>query len=291
MSARRIVFIGLATCAVLLLLAGVFSAVGFNIRAALDREYSSDFQANLALIPSLVKTVWRYGSRNPEIAGASDVAEILKDVQPLRIAVYRPWRGYDIPVYEGLSSLDLSVSVLEPDTPVSEIVGNYDVIIFPQGAYHLRDLPVGEAERLRAAIASGVDYIGLCAGTFFAVEELKLAPISHAPVRMVALIWMRTVESEYWDGLDESEFQVHYANGGVFPPDGLGSFEPLMEAENFGYTAVRGRFGRGELVLFTFHPEGGGITLNNQTVYFTGRELGSGKLLLWALKRLSEEQS
>lgn len=74
------------------------------------------------------------------------------------------------------------------------LVDEYDLIVLPQGGYTLKQLPRGEDERLRSAVAQGVDYIGICAGSFLAVNDLKRAEVEHRPLDMVSLLWVRTLD-------------------------------------------------------------------------------------------------
>ena len=56
-----------------------------------------------------------------------------------------------------------------------------------------------------------------------------------------------------------------------------------------GAMAIQGTYDKGRVILFTFHPEGGGLTRNNQTIFFSGRTLGSGEMLLKTLQNLAVE--
>jgi hypothetical protein len=262
-------------------------AVGYNFHPYAKDFYTGGFRANFSFLPKLFGAYFQYQQREHKIADASEHESLLERVRTLHIGVYQPWPGYKIPVYDSLKALDLNTYVVEPNTPPETLVENYDVLIFPQGYYTLKDLTEGEGERLRIAVERGVDYIGICAGTYFAIDELEIAEVQHRHLSMVSILQVETVNNKFWDDWGGGKYQVHFAGGGYFPAESLGAFEPLVIMENLGVMAIKGTYHQGNVVLFTFHPEGGGLTQNNQSIYFNGLELGSGVLLLKVLANLA----
>lgn len=264
-------------------------AAGHNLHGRMKSFYTSGFSADLRFLPDLALAYFQFRQRDYEIADPTEQKPLIESARKLRIGVYRPWEGYRIPIYDGLDALGLNLQVVAPPVEPEELVENLDVVIFPQGAYEPRGLPAGEASRLRTAVAAGLDYIGICAGTYFAVKHLKIAPVVHNQLEMLSILKVRTVENEFWGDIGGRHYETHFAGGGYFPVESLGDFEPLVEMKNVGPMAIQGTYGEGRVILFTFHPEGGGLTRNNQTVFFSGRVLGSGELLIKALQRLSED--
>lgn len=264
-------------------------AAGHNLHSRSTEYYTRGFKASLRSLPELASAYFEFRRRDYEIADPVEQEHLIEQARALRIGVYRPWEDYRIPVYDGLDALGLDVRIVEPASDPEELLESLDVVIFPQGWYELSGLPAGEGERLRRAIAGGLDYIGICAGTYFAVKDLEIAPVVHNQLFMVSILTVRTLENEFWGELGGHDYQTHFSGGGYFPIDSLGAFEPLVEMANVGPMAIQGTYGKGRVILFTFHPEGGGLTRNNQTFFWSGRALGSGEMLLKALENLAAE--
>ena len=264
---------------------------GFNLRGVLSSEYSAGFTANIAFVPELLAAYFKYQQREPKLADRLPADVDASGLETLRIGVYEPWPGFALPVLDAMADLELDVQIVTPGSLPHDVVSTVDVVIFPQGGYGLRHLPEGEADRIREWVRRGVHYVGVCAGSILAVRELGLAAtVRHHELTLTGLVQVQTQHESFWGNADGIDYTAHFANGGYFSAVAA-PFETLAAVHNLGPVAVTGRFGDGEVVLFTFHPGGGGLTLNNQTVYFSGKDLRTGDLFLRALANLVEPRS
>ncbi len=279
---------GLAWAILLIFLGSVLAASisfvgGYNFHGRVEEYYTSGFRGSPSFMTDLLYSYTTYLTRSYEIASGDDVGDLLASLSGIRVGVYRPWEEYELPVRSALGNIGLRTGIVDAGSDVAEVLRDYDVVIFPQGSYGVADLPQGEADRIREMIKNGVGYIGICAGTIFAVRDLGIVEAEHRPRVSRGLMKAMTLPTPLWGKYAGRVFIMQFAKGGYFDADALHGWEPLIKSSNLGVLAIRGRYGRGKLVLFTVHPEGGGITLNNQTTYFSGRDLETGGLLLQAI--------
>lgn len=269
--------------AVIVVVGGLGFLAGFNFHGLTQSYYSAGYRAAPGFFADLVTAFIAFEGRSHVLVDPTENQELLRRVRQIRVGVYRPTPNYRIPIYDALVDVEVPTGVIKPGTPSSELVRDYDVIVFPQGGYRLEQFPDGEGERLREAIGSGLGCIGICAGMIFAQRDLGIVGAEWKPLAVVGLIPVRTVPGPFWNELGGQSLRMHFAGGGYFVFNSLKRWEPLIVAENLGVVAILGQFGRGRVVVFTAHPEGGGLTLNNQSVYFSGRDLSTGPLLLRAI--------
>jgi len=278
-----------ATWVVLLVFAGMAVSgalsfvAGFNFHGIRGENYTAGFRGSRFFVGDLVEAYIAYRGRKYQLEDPAKVRDLLDSVSSVRVGVYRPWRGYPLPVLSALRNVGLTVGTVSAGTPVDAVLKSYDVLIFPQGSYTKRELPGGEVDRIRMMVKGGVGYIGICAGTVFAKQELGIVDAELVPRVSLGLMRGSVSPVASWGQYASRNLMMFFANGGYFATDHLNGWEPLILSRNLGVVAIRGKYGRGNVVLFTVHPEGGGITLNNQTVYASGRDLETGGLLLQAI--------
>ena len=158
----------------------------------------------------------------------------------------------------------------------------FDVLFVPGGSGSKQAEAMGEdgRQKVREFVQSGGGYLGICAGGYLATDGYSWG---------LGLIDAHTIDREHWARgtgnvsiqlteparsflpAESDDVQIYYANGPIWARSGradLGDFETLAEyrseVRRAGVpggvmpdtpAAVRGRYGRGRVILFSCHPD------------------------------------
>ena len=160
---------------------------------------------------------------------------------------------------------------------------DYDVVVLPGGSATKQSRALGDQGRQRLVdfVRSGGGYLGVCAGAYLAASEPRRYGLGLAAVRCVDTAhWKRgtgTVRLSVLPGfgaltgIDGDSQRMVYANGPLLEElevEGLPGVEPLLRFESDLHqgdapagmmpgklAALRTRFAKGRVVLFSTHPE------------------------------------
>jgi len=147
-------------------------------------------------------------------------------------------------------------------------LSHYSSVIFPGG--HSVVLSKSTEKQVMSFVRSGGGFIGICAGCQFGVK-LGLLPVKHRILRATGIFDMRIVakhplsvgyvvagkhdQSKPWTYSNRGRVRIRYANGGMLiAGEGARVVVSFDELGDFG-AVVAGKYGRGNVVLITPHPE------------------------------------
>jgi hypothetical protein len=140
-----------------------------------------------------------------------------------------------------------------------ERLGSYRLLIVPGGNFEVmgNGLPRSASAAIRASVRAGLNYLGICAGAFFAGDS----PYNGANLTDGAHFGFYALEAQ---GIRKAVVPIslpgaapieHYWEDG---PDLAGWGEPIALYPDGAPAAVQGRVGGGWVVLVGFHPEAEG---------------------------------
>ncbi|MEP6667566.1 MAG: BPL-N domain-containing protein [Chthoniobacter sp.] len=189
--------------------------------------------------------------------GVPSVSEILKHAG-----------GYEITTFK---TGDIAKGVLE----------NKDVVIFTGGSGSKEGTTIGDAgrEAVKKFVQDGGGYLGICAGAYLACSKYPWS-LGLLDAQTVSSKWRRgvgdvqleiTPAGQHLSSLSTEKRNIHYANGPIIKPAGrtdLAPYEPLaffrtelaehdspVGAMVNSPAIVRGRFGKGRVIISSPHPE------------------------------------
>ena len=133
---------------------------------------------------------------------------------------------------------------------------NYRLLIIPGGTFEQigNGLANSTTTKLRGAISNGVDYLGICAGAFFASASpynginltngvrFPFYALENRGIRKAPVIITRTAGET---------LEVYWEDG----PQLTGWGQPVARYPDGTPAVVQGRFGEGSIVLAGIHPE------------------------------------
>jgi len=174
-----------------------------------------------------------------------------------------------------------SITEVSPEDVQSNVLTNYDVVIFAGGSGSREAASIGEAGRSNVVhfVANGGGYVGICAGAYLATSGYPWS-LHLVNAKTVSAKWQRgraTIKLELTNrgrdilGMTATNLDVLYHNGPVVEPAGfaaLPKFEPLAYfrtevASNDAPAGVMinspailaGEFKKGRVVFISPHPE------------------------------------
>lgn len=144
----------------------------------------------------------------------------------------------------------------------------HSCVVFPGG--HSIVLSKPAEKQVLSFVKSGGGFIGICAGCQFGVK-LGLLPVRHKILRATGIFDMRIVAKHpvsagyviagkhkgrgKWVYSNRGRVRIRYANGGMLVAGrGARVIVSFDEYGEFG-AVVAGKYGRGNVVLITPHPE------------------------------------
>lgn len=169
----------------------------------------------------------------------------------------------------------MGFSVVRFDMEHIDKIKECSEIIFPGGAYSL-NFSKEAIEALREYVMNGGGFIGVCLGCV-ASERLGLVSGDMPACDLTGLISCRVDKTFF--GVSKNELVFLHMNGRILSDVGL---SPLVW---WGDNVMAGTktLGKGRIVLFSSHPEGGKIEYGNRYVLAEGTSLGTMDLLVQAM--------
>jgi len=164
-------------------------------------------------------------------------------------------------------------------------IENFDLVLFPGGSATKQFNHIGSegVQAVREFVESGGGYVGICAGAFLgSVNNSSTVGLTLLDVPYVKKLWKDGEDlrgdiilslndtASPWKKADElhTEIECHYHNGAIFPPYHLPKGITVLAAIKEGTggkaksakmrrkaTILKGKFGRGHVVLCGPHPE------------------------------------
>ena len=200
---------------------------------------------------------------------------------PLRVAVFEA-RGVGPSALDtAMASFDAADRVrarrVSPEDVRAGALDDADVVLFTGGRGSVQGQLLGEEgrERVRRFVRAGGGYVGICAGSYLALqgdpEFHKIALV--AGENATGDRWLRGTQPTRLEPTDGSPpVSLHYANGPLFAPRAVDGLAPYVTLATFDadvylerYETVSGempgapaviasRYGEGRLVLFSPNP-------------------------------------
>lgn len=200
--------------------------------------------------------------------------------QSIRVALFDgPGIGADAlaAAERSIASAGLEAHLLAPDAFIAGGAAAFDAMLFTGGRGSLQGRALGEVgrEAVRAAVRAGVGYVGICGGSFLAMQgeeafhKLAIVAARHA----TGDAWMRGIGPASVVPEDGAPaVTLHYANGPLMSPTPIPSLAPptviarygtdyalpehdTHDGEMIGAPAVlAARYGTGRIVLFSPNP-------------------------------------
>lgn len=163
-------------------------------------------------------------------------------------------------------------------------LSQFKVIYFPEGPRY--ELDPSQYEYIREYVKNGGGYVGSCQGAYLA-NDIKLLDFEAYPLNIwgiFAIIQEPSPINEWQQG----QIHMHFGNGPVMLP---GEGCQVVARYVMRYPGVKdhpaaiimGEQGAGRVVLFGPHPLGGKVSRNGVKAYFSGKDLGTEKMLVDAL--------
>ena len=203
----------------------------------------------------------------------------------IRVAIYAgtgagPGAQITAAISGGKEDADGIVTLGEAEVR-SDVLRQFDVVVFPGGSASKQAGAIGEAgrEAVRDFVRRGGGYFGVCAGAYLATSHYSWSLGVLDSASLDTKHWKRgtgKVEVELTEagrqlfGHTDATLSIYFANGPLLGPDGkadIPDFETLAVYRGDmakgvpggampGTVAMaRGRFGEGRVIVFSPHPE------------------------------------
>ncbi|MBI3945328.1 MAG: hypothetical protein HY321_05380 [Armatimonadetes bacterium] len=175
-------------------------------------------------------------------------------------------------------------------------LSRFAVIYFPPGGGF--QLTQEQEQIIRDYVRNGGGYVGSCAGALFAHRLGLLECDRYGWVGNGALLKIELTPHPVTDGYGSSTL-MHYGGGPLMLPHANAkhchAIGVLTTAHPVKHAAiVAATYGKGRVVTFGPHPEGGGVSGGGKSALFSGKSLGTERLqvnaLLWAAKLTGEAE-
>lgn len=161
-----------------------------------------------------------------------------------------------------------------------------DLIIFPGGHYNLHDLTEDARNDFFEYVQHGGGYIGICLGVL-AAKEIGIIKNDLKPWPVTGFIPCKIIDRSILQYSPEISSVIFlHMNGRLLTSET--SLKPLV---TFGGEVLAGfrDLGKGRVVLFSSHPEGGKIEYGNDYIILEGSSLKTMDLLLDAIFYVSRK--
>ena len=204
-----------------------------------------------------------------------------------RIGVY-VGSGMDATPFLPLQLEKLGFDVVRFNNKETDKIHECDLIIFPGGHYNLHDLTDETKNDFIEYVQSGGGYIGICLGVL-AAKEIGLINHGLHTWPVTGFIPCKIVDRSILQYSPEiSSVICLHMNGRL-----LTSETSLKLLVTFGEEVLAGfrDLGKGRVVLFSSHPEGGKIEYGNDYIILEGSSLKTMDLLLDAIFYVSRKST
>ena len=147
---------------------------------------------------------------------------------------------------------------------------NCKILIFPGGWPQKYSFNLGESgfEKIRRFVRNGGRYIGICAGSDFALKRFEIEKANFLGIGLIDGIGklevnkilpgrIRTIKLDSNHSLSRNcpnEMKIWYQNGPVFKQNK--DVEVVAKYENDNIAIASSKYGKGHVILFSPHPEG-----------------------------------
>jgi hypothetical protein len=176
-----------------------------------------------------------------------------------------------------ITTAGMEAHLLAPDAFIAGAASAFDAALFTGGRGSLQGRALGDVgrEAVRTAVRAGVGYVGICGGSFLAMQgeegfhKLAIVAARHATGDR----WMRGIGPASVVPEDGSApVTLHYANGPLMAPEPVASMSPPIVLARFGTeyalpahdthagemmgapAVLAARYGEGRIVLFSPNP-------------------------------------
>lgn len=176
--------------------------------------------------------------------------------------------------------------VAEPIRPqdIGKIdLSKFKVIFFPKGPRY--EVEPEQYPHIVEYVENGGGYVGSCQGSFFA-HKLKLLN-SKAYTADVWGIFAITLEPSPITDWKKGLIHMHFGNGPIMVPgegcEIAARYVMSLPGEAKAAAIVTAKHGKGRVVLFGPHPTGGKVSRKGTRAFFSGKDLGTERMLVNAL--------
>ncbi len=204
-----------------------------------------------------------------------------------RIGVY-VGSGMNATPFLPLQLEKLGFDVVRFNNRETDKIHECDLIIFPGGHYNLHDLTDETKNDFIEYVQSGGGYIGICLGVL-AAREIGIIKNDLNPWPVTGFIPCKIVDRSILHYSPEISSAIFlHMNGRLLTSET--SLKPLV---TFGEEVLAGfrDLGKGRVVLFSSHPEGGKIEYGNDYIILEGSSLKTMDLLLDAIFYVSRKST
>jgi len=177
-----------------------------------------------------------------------------------------------------LEKLGFDVIRFSHDEP--EDIRQCEAIVFPGGHYDLGKWPSRTKKEFYDYVKNGGGFIGICLGVV-AAKEIGLIEGELRPWPVTGFIRCKIIDRTVFQKTpSHSTMTFLHMNGRLLTDEP--TLKPIIMFQQEVLAGYR-HFGRGKIVLFSSHPEGGKIEYGNDYIILEGTTLNTMDLLLDAI--------
>lgn len=162
-------------------------------------------------------------------------------------------------------------------------LSRFAVLYFPQGPNF--QITPEQYPAIREFVRNGGGYVGDCQGAYFA-EKLELLPITCYYNNIWGLYKIH-VKPHFVTDNRQAEITMHFGNGPIMAVgEGcrvIGTYAMKLPGDVTPAAIVVGQYGRGTVVIFGTHPTGEKVAFQGARAHFSGKLLGTERMLVNAL--------
>ncbi|MGE0789185.1 MAG: BPL-N domain-containing protein [Sandaracinaceae bacterium] len=179
------------------------------------------------------------------------VAAIAQPSAPLRVAIYEAAGVAPSAIETARAAMEadgMQVAIVTPEDVRGGALDRADAVLFTGGRGSVQGRLLGDdgRERVRRFVANGGGYVGICAGSYLAMqgepEFYKIAIV--AAEQSTGDRWLRGIRPLPVRPSDGSpEVTLHYANGPLLAPTRVRGLTPFVTLATFAAEVHRSEYG------------------------------------------------
>lgn len=162
-------------------------------------------------------------------------------------------------------------------------LARFAVIYFPLGPNF--QITPDQYPAIRKFVEDGGGYVGDCQGAYFA-EKIKILPITCYYNNIWGL-YKIALKPHFVTDYRREEITMHFGNGPIMVAgEGcqvLATYAMTLPGGLTPASIVAGRYGKGTVVIFGTHPTGEKVAFMGTRAHFSGKLLGTERMLVNAL--------